>query len=175
MYSPTISCLLAFTCNCNTNRTHWRCSSRAYINHERADTGSLVPLILRPTNWAVELEKTPGSLFDMVLPGAIDSSQIAAGELVAAMPPFNSIPVTAGNIPPQTEEPDFANEKSPPPGHASKDILDISSDEKGSRSDIDDYSEDVKLVNGQPVIETVSDELELLIICLPYPITGRAC
>ncbi|KAG8738259.1 hypothetical protein FRC10_007092 [Ceratobasidium sp. 414] len=95
----------------------------------------------------------------MVSSTPLDASQVAAGDLVAAMPPLgltdNSVAVDRV-VPNPIDHLDSIEDKSPPLDDGVKDI-DISFDEKDPHSYANDSSEDVKMVNGQPVIETVSE------------------
>lgn len=96
----------------------------------------------------------------MVLATSLDASQVAAGELVAAMPPLGSSlaanSVTVDRIAPQPARLDSVDEKSFPLDDTAKDA-DLASNEKDPHSYADDHLDNVRLVNGQPVIETVSN------------------
>ncbi|KAG9126508.1 hypothetical protein FRC07_003176 [Ceratobasidium sp. 392] len=94
----------------------------------------------------------------MVFSTSVDASQAAVGELVAAMPPLGSSPVansvTVDRTAPNSKDHlDPIEEKSLPLDDIVKDISG-SLDEKDPHSYADEYSRDVKIVNGQPVIET---------------------
>ncbi|CAE6519790.1 unnamed protein product [Rhizoctonia solani] len=91
----------------------------------------------------------------MVLPDSANSPEVITGDLIAsiAAPDPQPVGTTAATdqLSPQYE---VSVDKKIPPGHSeSKDFI-PSLDEKIPRFDADDYSDDVKLVNGQPVIET---------------------
>ncbi|KAG8768545.1 hypothetical protein FRC12_005500, partial [Ceratobasidium sp. 428] len=94
----------------------------------------------------------------MVFSTSADASQVAPGELVAAMPPLgSSLIANAVSVdraaPTPNDHLDVIEEKSLPLDDTVKDI-DASLDEKNPHSYADDYSGDVMIVNGEPVIET---------------------
>ncbi|KAG9083168.1 hypothetical protein FS749_006245, partial [Ceratobasidium sp. UAMH 11750] len=94
----------------------------------------------------------------MVFLTSSEASQVPPGDLVAAMPPLGSS-LAANSIAIDRVAPNLVGhlnpieEKSLPLDDTVKDA-DVSIDEKNPHAYADDYSEDVKLVNGQPVIET---------------------
>ncbi|KAG9100791.1 hypothetical protein FRC06_003729 [Ceratobasidium sp. 370] len=89
---------------------------------------------------------------------SLDASQVAAGNPVSAMsPPGSSLvanSVVVDRVAPNPiDHPDAIEEKSSPLDDTVKDF-DISLDEKDPHSYVDGSLGDVKMVNGQPVIET---------------------
>ena len=99
----------------------------------------------------------------MVLATSLDSSQTAAGDLVAAMPPLGSSlaanSVIVDRVAPHPTRLDSVDEKPLP----SDDLKDTGSplDEKDPRSYADEQSDNVKFVNGQPIIETVCNTIQV--------------
>ncbi|CAE6344031.1 Oligopeptide transporter 5 Short=AtOPT5 [Rhizoctonia solani AG-1 IB] len=88
----------------------------------------------------------------MVLLQSVNSPRADTGELIASVPSLEPQPTAATDrLSPESES--YVDKKFPPDHVTSKDIT-PSLDEKSVRADADVYSEDVKLVNGQPVIET---------------------
>ncbi|KAF8710272.1 Peptide transporter MTD1, partial [Rhizoctonia solani] len=93
----------------------------------------------------------------MALPGSDNSPKVGAGELTASVPALDLQPTAATDIPGtnrrSAQSETSVDEKLHQDHSTSKDLT-PSFDEKSAHADPNDYFDDVKLVNGQPVIET---------------------
>jgi hypothetical protein len=91
---------------------------------------------------------------------SLDSSQVAPGDLIAAMPPLGSSlatnSVTVDRSAPHTTDRLDGIEEKPSPLDDTPGDIGASFDEKNPHSYADDYPGDVQFVNGQPIIETVN-------------------
>ncbi|QRV86418.1 OPT oligopeptide transporter protein [Ceratobasidium sp. AG-Ba] len=93
-----------------------------------------------------------------MISSSVDASQAVPSELVSAMGPLGSNPATNAVIvdktnPALTEHVGTVQEKSMAIDDSTK-YVDASVDEKDPHAYADDYSDDIKYVNGEPVIET---------------------
>ncbi|CAE6446396.1 unnamed protein product [Rhizoctonia solani] len=102
----------------------------------------------------IEFERTP-VFFGMALPESNTSPKAIPSNLITSMPvPDPQLASTVARTDQLSPQSEVSVEKKFSPGRSTSKDLIPSLDEKLPLPDVDSYSDDVKLVNGQPVIET---------------------